>query len=335
MAPLIATLRTLPRTDLVDLLTVITDRAVVSDEDIDAALCDRVVDELFRLCGLPAPDGAPDEALLERHLVSRLANRLCIDYDPAEDTTTIAARLERYISDCVVEDLRPFIQVSVCIGWADGRLAPEEIAVMDAALSRLKLLARRRAELLALCSRPITADQMKDVLEAIVGDDQKAWSVLALGWAVALADMKTVPAELQTFRQLAAHLGVAPTRAEALRELVTRRFADSLQDRPHTTRGYQPGALAKATMAAITAVELDSYLHAATGLKSLSLMLSSTVRVGEHRDSMAALDAMLDAESWVGAPAVLAGALFLRRLGGDELAGKLLVVVLTCLERTR
>jgi tellurite resistance protein len=311
MVPLIATLRTLPRTDLVELLAVIADRVAVPDEDIDAALSDRVVEELFRLCGLPAVD----EALLERHLVSRLANGLCIDYDPAEDTADIATRLEQYISDCVVEDLRPFIQVSVCIGWADGRLAPEEIAVMDAALSRLKLLARRRAELLALCSRPITADQMKDVLEAIVGDDQKAWSVLALGWAVALADMKTLPAELETFRQLAAHLGVAPPRAEALRELVTRRFEDSLQDRPHTTRGYQPGALAKATMAAITAAELDSYLHAATGLKSLSLML--------------------DAESWVGAPAVLAGALFLRRLGGDELAQKLLVVVLTCLERTR
>ncbi len=44
---------------------------------------------------------------------------------------------------------------------------------------------------------------------------------------------------------------------------------------------------------------------------------------------------MLDADSWVGAPAVLAGALFLRRLGGDELSQQLLVLVLTCLERTR
>jgi tellurite resistance protein len=332
MVALIPTLRTLPRTDLVELLTVISGIASVKEEDSDIALASRLVSEVFRLCGLPAGD----EALLERHLVSRLANALHIDYDPAMGTADIAEKLERYISDSVVEDLRPFIQVAVCIGWADGRLAPEEIGVMDAALSRLKLLARRRSELLALCTKPITPDHLTDVLAEIGTDDQKAWSVLALGWAVALADMKTVPAEVETFHRLAELLGVDRPRAEALQELVTRRFHDSLDDRAGPATGYQPRALAKATMAAITAAELDSYLQAATGLKSLSLMLSSSYSVaGGPRDSMAALDAMLSANSWVGAPAVLAGALFLRRLGGDELSQQLLVLVLTCIERTR
>jgi len=332
MLPLIPTLRTLPRTDLVELLTVISGSTGVKEEDPDTALSGRLVSELFRLCGLPPVD----EALLERHVVSRLANGLRIDYDPAMSTADITDRLERYISDSVVEDLRPFIQVAVCIGWADGRLAPEEIAVMDAALSRLKLVARRRSELLALCAHPITPDHLDDVLAEIGNDDQKAWSVLALGWAVALADMKTVPAEVETFHRLAELLGVDRSRAEALQDLVARRFHDSLDDRAGATTGFQPRALAKATMAAITAAELDSYLHAATGLKSLSLLLSSSFSViGGSRDSMVALDAMLDANSWVGAPAVLAGALFLRKLGGDELSQQLLVLVLTCIERSR
>ncbi len=329
---LIPTLRNLPRTDLVELLTVISGSTSVKEEDTRAALSDHLVKELFNLCGLPAVD----EALLERHLVTRLANGLRIDYDPAMSTAEISSRLECHISDSVVEDLRPFIQVAVCIGWADGRLTPEEIAVMDAALSRLKLLSRRRNELLALCAKPISPVHLTEVLGEIGKDDQKAWSVLALGWAVALADMKTVPAEVETFHQLAGLLGVDQSRAEALQELVTRRFHDSLDDRQETTGGFQPRALAKATMAAITAAELDSYLQAATGLKSLSLILSSSFQVSSGpRDSMAALDAMLDADSWVGAPAVLAGALFLRRLGGDELSQQLLVLVLTCLERTR
>jgi len=311
---------------------VITGSTGVKEEDTDTALADHLVHELFRLCGLPPVD----EALLERHLVSRLANALHIDYDPAMNTADITDRLVSHISDSVVEDLRPFIQVSVCIGWADGRLAPEEIAVMDAALSRLKLLSRRRSELLSLCSRPITPDHLADVLAKIGRDDQKAWSVLALGWAVALADMKTAPEEEETFHRLAELLGVDRTRAEALQDLVARRFQDSLDERPDATTGRRHRALAKATMAAITAAELDSYLHATTGLKSLALLLSSSFNVsGGPRDSMAALDAMLDADSWVGAPAVLAGALFLRRLGGDELSQKLLVLVLTCIERTR
>jgi tellurite resistance protein len=329
---LLPTLRTLGRTDLVELLSVISGSASVKDEDSDARLGDRLVRELFDLCGLPPVD----EALLERHLVSRLANALRLDYDPAMSTTEITDRLVRHISDSVLEDLRPFIQVSVCIGWADGRLAPEEIAVMDAALSRLKLLSRRRSELLALCSRPILPDHLADVLEEISHDDQKAWSVLALGWAVALADMKTVPEEEETFHRLASLLGVDRSRAEALQDLVARRFHDSLDERPDSTTGFQPRALAKATMAAITAAELDSYLQATTGLKSLALLLSSSFSViGGPRDSMVALDAMLDANNWVGAPAVLAGALFLRRLGGDELSQQLLVLVLTCIERTR
>lgn len=332
MVSLIPTLRALPRTDLVELLAVVSDSADVKEEDSDNALGDRLVSDLFRLCGLPPVD----EALLERHLVSRLANALHIDYDPAETTADVTKRLKRHISDSVVEDLRPFIQVAVCIGWADGRLAPEEIAVMDAALSRLKLLSRRRSELLALCTQPITPDHLADVLAEIGHDDQKAWSVLALGWAVALADMKTLPAEVETYYRLAELLGVDRKRAEALQDLVTRRFHDSLDDRAGAATGFQPRALAKATMAAITAAELDSYLHAATGLKSLALLLSSSFSVSSGpRDSMAALDAMLDADSWVGAPAVLAGALFLRRLGGDELSQKLLVLVLTCIERTR
>jgi len=332
MVPIIPTLRSLPRTDLAELLTVISSGASIQPEDTDRALGDRLVNELFGICGLPPED----EALLERHVVSRLANGLRIDYDPAMSTEEITERLERHISDSVVEDLRPFIQVAVCIGWADGRLAPEEIAVMDAALSRLKLLSRRRSELLMLCSQPITPDHLKDVLADIGRDDQKAWSVLALGWAVALADMKTLPAEVDTFHRLAELLGVDRARAEALQDLVTRRFQDSLDDRAGTATGFQPRALAKATMAAITAAELDSYLHAVTGLKSLSLLLSCTYSViGSPRDSMAALDAMLDADSWVGAPAILAGALFLRRLGGDEISQQLLVLVLTCLERTR
>lgn len=330
MQPLIPTLRTLPRADLVELLTVLAEHTSVHEEDTVGVLSDRLVNELFTLCGLPAVD----EALLERHLVSRLANGLRIDYDPAMGTEEISSRLEQYISDSVVEDLRPFIQVAVCIGWADGKLSAEEIAVMDAALSRLKLVSRRRNELLGLCAQPMSPAHLTDVLAEIGLDDQKAWSVLALGWAVALADMKTEPAEVETFFELARLLNVDRARAEALQELVSRRFADSLED--HSAPGFRPRALAKATMAAITAAELDSYLHAATGLKSLSLLVSSTFSVvGGPRDSMAALDAMLDTNSWVGAPAVLAGALFLRRLGGDALSQKLLVLVLTCLERTR
>ncbi|MFH2007172.1 MAG: hypothetical protein ABI333_11345 [bacterium] len=332
MFTLIPTLRKLSRTDLTDLLLVITGKSLISEEASAQKLSSRLISELYRLCGLPEGD----EPLLERHMMSRLANDLRIDYDPSMETAAIATLLEQYISDSIVEDLRPFIQVAVCIGWADGMLAPEEIAVMDAALSRLRLLSRRRSELLNICTRKIEPEAIKDMLTVVGQDDQKAWSMLTLGWAVALSDMRTHPKEIEVFQQIAAYLGVGLERADALRELVTRRFKDSLDANAHAgSDGHAPRALAKATMAAITAAELDSYLQAATGLKSLSLLLSSPVRLSDHGDSRTALDAMLRSDSWVGVPAALAGALFLRRLGGDELSQQLLAVVLTCLERTR
>ena len=307
--------------------------AVAPEEEEAASLCARLIRDLHRLTGLAE---GTDE-LLERHMVSRLANALRIDYDPAMETAAITRLLQQSISDTVVEDLRPFVQVAVCMGWADGRLRPEEIGVVDAALSRLKLLMRRRSELLSICTTPIAPAMLADALAEVAKDDQKAWSVLALGWAVALADMKTHPQEIRVFHEIAAHLGISPERADTLRELVTRRFQDSLGihgplDAAHPSA---PRALAKATMAAITAAELDSYLHAMTGLKSLSLLLSTSVRVGDHNDSMSALDAMLVDNGWFGAPALLAGTLFLRRLGGDELNQQLLILVLTCLERGR
>ncbi len=331
MEPIIPTLRSLPRLDLLELLAVLCEPDSAREDETSEELADRLVSQLNRLLGIDPGD----DALLERHVVSRLANGLKVDYDPTMSTAEIRLRLARQISDCVIEDLRPFVLVAVCVGWSDGRLSPEEIAVMDAALSRLKLLSRRRGELLALCAQPISAAQLSHVLTPIAGDDQKAWSVLALGWAVALADLETLPAEEETFFQLAAHLGVDRDRARALKELVARRFYDSLEDRLGSGRGPRPRALAQATMAAITAAELDSYLRARTGLKSLSLILSSPCRLSAGDwDSTDALDAMLDSDSWVGAPAVLAGALFLRRLGGDELSQHLLVLALTCLERS-
>jgi len=328
----IETLRRLSRSDLADLLHVIDDETVCSDADDAATLAARAITGLRGLCGLSAED---DEERLERHLVRRVANGLRVDYDPAMDVDEITNRLRVHIQDLIVEDLRPFIQVAVCMGWADGTLKPEEIAVVDAALSRLKLLVRRRSELLALCSQPIRPQDLSEALEAAAADDQKAWSLLALGWAVALADLRTHPNEIRVFHELAALMGINEERADRLRDLVTRRFRDSLVISGVSPDGaaITPHALAKATMGAIMAAELDDYLQAKTGLKTLTLLLSSPVRVRDHRDSLVVLNDVLGRDGWVGAPTVLAGTLFLRRVGRDPTMQKLLVTVLLCLER--
>jgi tellurite resistance protein len=333
MTGLLDTLRTLSRSDLVDLLHVLVGHETFEETDGAESLARQTVAELRRLCALPASS----DAELERYLMRRVANTLGVDYDPVMDVQEITARLRDFITDTIVEDLRPFIRVAVCMGWADGTLKPEEIAVVDAALSRLKLLVRRRSELLRLCRAPIRPGDLADELHAAAADDQKAWSLLALGWAVALADLRTHPQEVRAFHELAGYLGIPPERAERLRQLVTKRFRDTLEvsgvsaDRPPSA----PRALAKATMGAITAAELDDYLQAKVGLKALSLLLSSPVRVREHRDSLGMVNEVLGHHGWVGAPTLLAGTLFLRRVGPDPATRKLLVTVLLCLERQR
>lgn len=330
---MIATLRKLSRSDLAELLITLTeDRSAVSEEEDTARLANRLVEELQRLTGA---EGTNDFQL-ERVIVSRLVNVLGIDYSPGMRSQEIASRIQTRISDLIVEDLRPFIQVAVCMGWADGRLSPEEIALVDAALSRLRILKRRRAELLGLCSSVIRPENIAEALESASHDDQKAWSLLALGWAVAMVDLKTHPKEVSVFYDLAAHLGINKKRAEHIRELVGRRFRDSLVVSGVPTDATEPKAprtLAKATMAAIMAAELDSYLHAITGLKTLSLLLGTPLCIGDHRDSVGALDTILAPTGWFGAPTILAGTLFLRRLGNDTVNVKLLVLLLTCLER--
>jgi len=335
MNGLLDTLQTLSRSDLADLLHVLSGREAIAETDDARTLSGRVVAELRRHCELSDCGNAE----LERYVVRRVANGLGVDYDPAMDAPEITARLRDFITDTIVEDLQPFIQVAVCMGWADGVLEPEEIAVVDAALSRLKLLVRRRSELLALCSAPIRPGDLAGVLRAAAADDQKAWSLLALGWAVALADLRTHPQEIQAFRELAGYLGVSAERADRLRQLVTRRFRDTLEDSgvspDHSLPRRSARALAKATMGAITAAELDDYLQEKVGLKALSLLLSSPVRVREQRDSLGMVSEVLGRDGWVGAPTVLAGTLFLRRVGPDPVAQKLLVAVLLCLERQR
>lgn len=330
--PLIDTLRRLSRSDLADLLAMLSDRPAPAETEDAATVCSRLLETLRATLGL---GGATDD-VLERHLVRRVATALGVDYDPAMDSGHITREIKTFITDTIVYDLRPFIQVAVCMGWADGALCPEEIAVVDAALSRLKLLVPRRAELLGLCASPIRPDDLAASLASLSGDDQKAWSLLALAWAVALADLTAHPAEVSALHALAGHLGVTVEQADRLRELVTRRFEDGL-----AASAVGPGhrgasrALAKATMAAMHAADLDEYLHAATGLRTLSALLSSPVPVRPAAGSVGVLDAVLERDGWVGVPTVMAGTLFLRRLGSDPELHKLLVVVLVCLERMR
>lgn len=334
MATLLDTLHRLPRSDLADLLQMLDCGAPALSTEDATTLANRVLGELARLGGLEA---AP-EAQLERHLLRQVANALGVDYDPAMDMAEITDRLRSFISDTIVEDLRPFIQVAVCMGWADGSLKPEEIAVLDAAMSRLKLLMRRRTELLQICSSPITPDELAPTLIALRGDDQKAWSLLAFGWGVALADLRTHPQEIAVFHRLAGFLGVSAERAEHLRDLVTRRFEDSFgqpQDPAAPSSPVASRALARATMGAISAAELDSYLKAKTGLKTLSLLVSSPSRMRDKWSSLDVVEDVLGRDGWVGAPTLLAGTLFLRRVARDPVAQKLLVTTLLCVERGR
>lgn len=332
MATLLDTLRRLPRSDLADLLQSLDSTEGVRDTEDAAGLATRVITELRVLTGM---EEVP-EVQLERHLLRQVANALGVDYHPDMDTAEITERLRTFISETIVEDLRPFIQVAVCMGWADGTLKPEEIAVVDAALSRLKLLMRRRSELLQICCSPLGPDDLAATLTALRSDDQKAWSLLAFGWGVALADLRTDPQEITVFHQLAVYLGVSAERAEHLRALVTRRFEDSLA--PHgraATAGSRIAsrALARATMSAISAAELDSYLQAKTGMKTLSVLVASPVRSLDRLGSMDMVENVVVRDGWVGAPALLAGTLFLRRVGRDPVAQKLLLTTLLCVER--
>ncbi|MDY0002125.1 MAG: hypothetical protein RBU30_12580 [Polyangia bacterium] len=333
MASILSTLRLLPRSDLAELIHVLDCGGRMDDTEDAATLATRVLWDLRRLLGLEA---AP-EAQLERHLLRQVANALGVDYDPEMDASGLTDRLRGFISDTIVEDLRPFIQVAVCMGWADGCLKPEEIGVVDAALSRLKLLKRRRSELLQLCSSPLGPEDLANTLRALRGDEQKVWSLLAFGWGVALSDLRTHPLEIEVFHRLASYLGVDPSRADQLRLLVTRRFEDSFgapQD-PAVLPSSASRALAKATMGAISAAELDSYLQVKTGLKALSLLVSSPLNVQEPQSSIDVVEDVLGRDGWVGAPTLLAGTLFLRRVARDPLAQKLLVTALLCLERGR
>lgn len=330
--PLIDTMRRLSRSELADLLTMFSDQPALAETEDAATVCARLLDALRATLDLV---GAADD-VLERHLVRRVATGLGVDYDRGMDSGSITRELKTFITDTIVYDLRPFIQVAVCMGWADGALRPEEIAVVDAALSRLKLLVPRRAELLGLCASPIRPDDLAAPLASISGDDQKAWSLLALAWAVAMADLTAHPAEVSAFHALAGHLGVTVERADRLRGLVTQRFQDGLAA---SSAGAAPRgasrALAKATLAAMHAADLDEYLHAATGLRTLSVLLSSPAPARPEAGSMGMLDSLLDRDGWVGAPTVLAGTLFLRRVGSDPELHRLLVVVLVCLEHMR
>lgn len=334
MARVLDILCRLPRSDLADLMHLLEIDEAIHDTDDAATMACRVIDELRQLCSLQDVD----DGQLERHLLGRVANCLGVDYDRAMEGADIGERVRSFISDAIVEDLRPFIQVAVCMGWADGALRPEEIAVVDAALSRLKLLVRRRGELLGLCSSHLRPEDLEVTLQSVAADEQKAWSLLAFAWGVALSDLRTHPQEIAVFHRLAGYLGLTQERADHLRGLVTRRFQDSFGMGPEASgarAGPATRSLSRATLGAITAAELDSYLQAKTGLKTLSLLLSSPTRSQNPSSSMEVVENVLGRDGWMGAPSLMAGTLFLRRVGHDVVAQKLLVTVLLCVERAR
>lgn len=335
MTRLVDQLRTLPRADLFDLLSILVEgETLVTEDEPTTNVAGWVVDELCRLLGLAQCD--PD--LVERHLVSRLSNALGLNYPPGATPEEMVHALETAIGDALVAEMRPFIQVAVCVGWADGRLSPEEIALVDAATTRLRLLKRRRSELLALCNTRISSSALAALLAPVASDEQKAWSLLAFGWAVALADLRTDPQELAAFNDLAAALTIAPEKAEPIRQLVSRRFRDSLVFSGIEPDGKAPmssRSQAKATLAAIQAAELDQYLQAKTGLKTLSVLLAAPGGLRSDREPAAQLASMIGPWGWLGANTLLAGTLFLRRLEGRPDDQKLLVILLTCLERGR
>ena len=335
MTRLVDTLRTLARSDLFDLLSILVegDTLVTEDEPTDH-VAGWVVDELCHLLGLAHPD--PD--LVERHLVSRLSNALGLNYPPGAAPEDMVHALETAIGDALVAEMRPFIQVAVCVGWADGRLSPEEIALVDAATTRLRLLKRRRTELLGLCNTRISSASLSALLAPLASDEQKAWALLAFGWAVALADLRTHPQEVRVFNELAAALTIAPEKAEVIRQLVGRRFRESLVFSGLAPDGTAPmtgRAQAKATLAAIQAAELDQYLQAKTGLRTLSLLLAAPGALRSESEPAAQLASMIGPWGWLGANTLLAGTLFLRRLEGRPEDQRLLVILLTCLERGR
>jgi hypothetical protein len=262
---------------------------------------------------------------LERHIACRLANALRVDYSGSDDGEEILSCCYDRIADAVVEDMRPFIQVCVCMGWADGRLTADEIEIMDAALCQLKILRRRRHELLNLCRRRIKPVDLAQSLGAIAGDEQKVWSLLALAWAVALADRVTADKEVQAYHELARYVGVTQATADRVRNLVGRRFAQRIEAED---AGLEE-KIADAAQAAVSAAGLGHYLQAATGLKTLSLLLGCSMDPGGRGLTRKTSGHKSD---WILAPALIAGTLFLRSIRGSAEDHKLLLMALAVME---
>lgn len=315
-------LRRMVPSDLVDLLS-----ALRGDVDMEAAamtsaaLAERVLKEAARVSEYPGGD--PEG--LERHIACRLANALRVDYSGSDDGDEILGRCYNRVADAVVDDMRPFIQVCVCMGWADGRLTADEIEIMDAALCQLRILRKRRHELLDLCRRPIKPVDLAKSLGQVAGDEQKTWSLLALAWSVALADRVTAKPEVEAYHELARYLGVSQATADRVRDRVTRRFSQRL-DAAHADLDEK---IANAAQAAVAAAGLGHYLQAATGLKTLSLLLGCAMEPGGRGLPRCASGSKSD---WVLAPALIAGTLFLRSLKGNPEDHKLLLMALAVME---
>jgi tellurite resistance protein len=282
------------------------------------------LDRLVALSGFEAKAGVEQEERLEgleRHLATHAANLLGVDYGGEMSAREIFDLWLEEIAARIVSEMEPFVAVSVCMGWADGRLSPEEIEVLDRALSQLQLIRSHRSELLDLCKQPLAPSQLEDTLNALASDETRAWAVLALGWSIAMADRVTTDEEVRAHNELAAYLGVGSAHAAEIRSLVEKRFVTLTGD-----SGEAPGGRwHDVAEAAVTAAGLEHYLRAATGLQKISQTAKSFAAKG--RASTAHTD-------WILAPALVAGAVFLRGVGRSDADRRLLVALAALAELT-
>lgn len=314
---LLETLSNLRTVDLADILSVLrsrTEEVVFAKSSTQLAL--EVLEEAARVSGYRYKDIEG----LERHIVCRLANALTLDYESSMGTEEILHGCYKSIAKAVVEDMRPFIQVCVCMGWADGKISMEEIQIMDAALSQLHVLRPFRSQLLDLCRKKIEPSDLIEPLKKAAGDEQKTWALLGMGWATALADRVAAEPEIRVYHLLAGFLEVSSDTADRIRNLVTKRFEEK------TASKRVASSFLDIAQTAVEAAGLDHYLQAATGLRTLSSVLNRRLEgvradMGGHKSD------------WILAPALVAGTLFIRSLRERPGDSKLVLMALLMMEQ--
>jgi tellurite resistance protein len=273
---------------------------------------------------------------LNRHLVCRAANVLGLNYLSTMSADEIFALCRDEVARRLGEEMQPFIEVSVCMGWADGRLTTDEIEVLDAVLSQLRLLRRVKGRLLTLLSRPLEPTDLQPLLNDLAADESKAWMLLALGWAVAMADRVTTDEEVRAFNELASYLGVGSLHADQIRKLVEKRFCRL------TTLQQKSGSVWQdAAQAAVAAAGLEEYLQAATGLQTLFLATGGATGIPDCDPAPPSRAETGDTgrrtghrSDWILAPALVAGVLFLRGVARTADERLLLVALLVISEKS-